>query len=85
MDDIFYDPTTRLWWKECEPCQESFHDETYWKIQNNVEHDPHQLFPSDGKKGPWWTPLECVSHCGYWPIQYSNELYDPDFMKHHPS
>lgn len=72
MDAIANDPITKLWWKECEPCQEPFQKQ-FWEQST-------ALLPSEGGKGPWWTPLECVSHCGYWPIQYSNQPYDPDFV-----
>lgn len=35
----------------------------------------------DGGKRDWWAPLECVTHCGYWLIEYGNISQDTDFVK----
>lgn len=70
MEASSNDPVTRKWWKECEPCQEPF---SQWP--------PESLPLSKGGRGDWWTPLENVCHCGYWPTQYSNMTHDPDFVK----
>jgi L-rhamnose mutarotase len=68
MQAIAEDPMTKRWWKECEPCQIPFRD-------------PQQTPPSAGGQGEWWTPLECVNHCGLWPTAYSQQDKDPDFVK----
>ena len=72
MDAITNDPTTRIWWKECEPCQVPF----------TVGWD-NQILPSDGGTIQWWTPLECVCHIDSWPTSYSTpwNRNDPDFIK----
>lgn len=67
MQAIADDPNTREWWKECEPCQVPF---SQWTSS---------VPPSEGGKGNWWAPLECVAFCGYWPTEYSEEKCDPDF------
>jgi len=72
MQKIADDPVTRKWWAECEPCQEPF---SQW----HAETPP----PSEGGEGKWWAPLECVTHCGHWPIAYSSQMRDPDFVKMH--
>jgi L-rhamnose mutarotase len=70
MEAISSDPVTQKWWMECEPCQEPF---SQWL--------PGSLPLSQGGKGDWWAPMECVCHCGYWPTQYGNISNDPDFVK----
>lgn len=70
MEDIANDEVTRRWWKECESCQDPF---SQWK--------PGSRLLSDGGGGDWWAPLECVNHCGYWPVGYSKTSQDPDFVK----
>jgi L-rhamnose mutarotase len=74
MKAIADDPVTRTWWKECEPCQEPF-----------TKPPPDAKLPSDGGDPDadveWWTPLECVNHCGHWPLAYSVQRRDPDFVK----
>jgi L-rhamnose mutarotase len=72
MNAIGNDPITRQWWKECEPCQESLSE--HFK-------DPRKSKPSNGGSGQWWIPLECVTHCGFWPTQFSTLPKDPDFVK----
>lgn len=67
MKAIADDPATREWWKECEPCQVPF---SQWTSS---------MPPSEGGKGDWWAPLECVAFCGHWPTRYSEENRDPDF------
>lgn len=69
MDAIAADPVTREWWIECEPCQEPF---SQWKSGFKP--------PSAGGAGEWWAPLECVTHCGHWPLAYSSQQRDPDFL-----
>ena len=71
MEAIAQDPITRKWWKECEPCQKPF---SQWSGQRLL---------SDGGSGDWWAPLECVAHCGHWPLAYSKQLRDPDFVPLH--
>ena len=68
MEAIANDPTTRRWWKECEPCQIPF---SQWKKDSKLL--------SEGGSGEWWAPLECVAHCGFWPVQYGDKDRDPDF------
>jgi hypothetical protein len=69
MLSIANDPITRIWWKECEPCQEPF---SQW-----IAGAPT---PSEGGTGAWWTPLECVAHCGHWSVAYSTQQRDPYFV-----
>jgi len=69
MKAIADDPITREWWKECEPCQETF---PQWPASSPL--------PSAGGQGDWWAPLECVNHCGHWPVAYSSQQRDPDFL-----
>jgi L-rhamnose mutarotase len=69
MQAIANDPITRQWWKECEPCQEPF---SQWPTGATLL--------SEGGSGPWWAPLECVAHCGYWPVAYTGQQRDPDFV-----
>jgi L-rhamnose mutarotase len=71
MDAIAADPVTREWWRECEPCQEPFSQWKAWSKRNP---------PSEGGAGEWWAPLECVTHCGHWPLAYSSQRRDPDFV-----
>jgi len=70
MKAISDDPVTRKWWKECEPCQAPFRQ---WPSNAKLL--------SDGGNDDWWSPLECVNHCGHWPTAYSNQRRDPDFLK----
>jgi L-rhamnose mutarotase len=70
MRKIAQDPVTRLWWAECEPCQDPF---SQWRANS--------LPLSEGGSGDWWAPLECVNHCGHWPTSYSLRSRDPDFVK----
>jgi L-rhamnose mutarotase len=73
LEAIAQDPMTKLWWTECEPCQEPF---SQW--------DSQQTPPSQGGVGDWWAPLVCVTQCGHWPDNYAAELRDPDFVKQNP-
>ena len=67
MEAIANDPVTRDWWKECEPCQEPVHDR---------KGPP----PSEGGRDDWWSPMECVAQCGYWPVVFEDAASsDPDF------
>jgi hypothetical protein len=44
------------------------------------------LLPSEGNTtGDWWAPMECVCHTGHFPLAYSPQTYDPDFMKLNPN
>ena len=70
MEAIAKDPITKIWWTECEPCQEPF---SQWT--------PGPLLPSLGGKGDWWAPLVCLNHCGHWATEYSSQLRDPDFPR----
>jgi L-rhamnose mutarotase len=70
MDAIGNDPVTREWWKLCEPCQIPF-------AQFDKETD---LPPSQGGTKDWWSPMECVCHTGHWPVVYSSQRRDPDFV-----
>ena len=73
---IAHDPVTREWWNKCEPCQEPF---SQWYQQQ--EPQKHQVLPSEGNTtGDWWAPLECVCHLGHYPIAYSTQTTDPDFV-----
>ncbi len=73
---IAHDPVTREWWNKCEPCQEPF---SQWYQQQ--EQQKHQVLPSEGNTtGDWWAPLECVCHLGHYPIAYSTQTTDPDFV-----
>jgi len=65
-------PITRSWWKECEPCQIPF---SQWGEVGN------KPFLSQGGKGDWWSPMECVAHCGHWATSYTSQWSDPDFLK----
>jgi L-rhamnose mutarotase len=90
LDADFYaiaqDPVTREWWKLCEPCQEPF---SQWYQQEQPAQDTDDrnknetvlLFPSEGNTtGDWWAPMECVCHTGHYPIAFSSQTRDPDFM-----
>lgn len=69
MQAIASDPVTQRWWQECEPCQEPF---SQWPEGSRLL--------SEGGSGPWWAPLECVAHCGHWPVAYTAQQRDPDFQ-----
>ncbi len=71
MEAIANDEIVRKWWSVCEPCQIPFPGQ--WP-----EMEPP---PSQGGKGDWWTPLVCVCHCGHWPVNYSDKLRDPEFVR----
>ena len=72
MEAIANDPIVRRWWGQCEPCQIPFPGQ--WP--------PEEPPPSQGGKGgDWWKPLVCVCHCGHWPVEYSEERRDPEFVK----
>ena len=72
MNAIANDPMVRKWWSLCEPCQIPFPGQ--WS-----EEEPP---PSEGGTGgDWWKPLVCVCHCGHWPLDYSEERRDPEFVK----
>jgi L-rhamnose mutarotase len=72
MQIIAGDPITRDWWKECEPCQEPF---------SRSAVPPSARTGSDDKDAPsWWSSCECVAYCGHWPMSYSLETRDPDFV-----
>jgi L-rhamnose mutarotase len=71
MTLIANDPMTKEWWKECEPCQEPF---AHWP--------PGARMPSEGNTtDSWWAACECVTHCGHWPMAYTKEQRDTDFVK----
>jgi L-rhamnose mutarotase len=70
MEAIGNDPVTREWWKLCEPCQIPF-------SQFDKKTD---LPPSQGGTKDWWSPMECVCHTGHWPVAYSPQRRDPDFL-----
>jgi L-rhamnose mutarotase len=65
---IANDPIIRIWWKECEPCQDPF---SQW-AQGDMP-------PSEGGNGDWWAPMIPVTHCGHWSVAYSSQDRDPDF------
>lgn len=69
MNAIANDPMVREWWRECEPCQVPF---SQWLESDKLL--------SEGGTGDWWSPLECVTHCGHWPVGYTHKLRDPDFV-----
>jgi L-rhamnose mutarotase len=73
MEEVANDPVTRQWWKECEPCQEPF---SQWLAGATLL--------SEGGTGPWWAPLKCVTHCGHWPVAYTGQQRDPDFVPMSP-
>lgn len=70
MKAIKEDEVTRKWWLECEPCQEPF---SQWK--------KGAVPLSKGGRGDWWAPMQCLTHCGHWPIAFSSQRRDPDFSK----
>jgi len=74
MKAIAEDPITLEWWKLCEPCQEPF---TQWPEGATML--------SEGGTGDWWAPLENLNHCGRWPMDYSDDLRDPDFVPRNPN
>jgi L-rhamnose mutarotase len=84
---ITQDHVTREWWKLCEPCQQPF---AQWYQQQQPQptqptqptHDRVLLLPSEGNTtGDWWAPMECVCHTGHYPVAYTQQTHDPDFMK----
>jgi L-rhamnose mutarotase len=77
MNEILLDPNTREWWKLCEPCQIPF-----LPLEEATQCKPSQADISGDKSiHPWWSSLECVSHCGYWPVIYEEtQSRDPDFV-----
>ena len=87
MQAIADDPMTRLWWKECEPCQQPFAQwstrtsSTTTTTKRTTSESKISILPSEGGTGDWWAPLECVCHTGYWPTSYSKQKRDPDFVK----
>jgi L-rhamnose mutarotase len=75
MKAIASDPIVGEWWRYCEPCQEPF---SQWP----QGHHP----PSQGGEGEWWAPLECLCHCGHWPIEYDEySRRDPSFVFNNPN
>jgi len=70
MKAITQDPITRQWWSQCEPCQEPF---AQWNQGSPLL--------SQGGSGDWWDAMECVCHTGNWPLSYSLQTEDPDFVK----
>ena len=83
---IAQDPVTREWWKLCEPCQQPF---AQW-FQQQQQPPPHSnnddaiqlLLPSEGNTtGNWWAPMECICHTGHYPIAYTLQTFDPDYVK----
>ena len=86
LDADFYaitqDPVTREWWKLCEPCQQPFGQ---WYQQPKPADGAQILLPSEGNTtGDWWAPMECVCHTGHYPVAFSLQTSDPDFMKLKP-
>mmetsp|Transcript_2926 Transcript_2926/g.4204 ORF Transcript_2926/g.4204 Transcript_2926/m.4204 type:complete len:196 (-) Transcript_2926:1140-1727(-) len=71
MQTIDKDPVVRYWWSYCEPCQ----DPLNWSGP-----PPSQ----GGTDGEWWAPLECLNHCGAWPVEYTTRYPDPDFVCKNP-
>ena len=78
MNAIAQDPATREWWGYCEPCQEPFQQ---WP-KGEKPHSQQEL--GVPPNGDWWAPLTCLNHCGYWPVAYSNQKRDPDFVPMNP-
>jgi L-rhamnose mutarotase len=75
MDAISHDAATREWWTYCEPCQEPFAEN--WP---SGQIPPSQQDPSNSPlQGDWWAPLTCVGFNGHWPVEYSDELRDPEY------
>mmetsp|Transcript_10730 Transcript_10730/g.17424 ORF Transcript_10730/g.17424 Transcript_10730/m.17424 type:complete len:198 (-) Transcript_10730:134-727(-) len=74
MKAISDDEVVRKWWSFCEPCQEPFK----W------EGPPPSKGGDGGPDGSWWAPMEEVNHCGAWPVAYSSEFPDPDFVPKNP-
>lgn len=74
MQAIADDPVTKVWWTECEPCQEPF---SQWPSKGVPP-------PSQGGSGDWWAPLICLNHCGHWATEYGEGLRDPDFAPQNP-
>jgi L-rhamnose mutarotase len=83
MMKIVNDSMTRDWWKECEPCQEPF------EAVRDHHCRPSQAGDDQSKNKivhPWWSTMECVAHCGHWPVKYDEMTSrDPDFVKIIPS
>ncbi|CAB9531769.1 DUF718 domain protein [Seminavis robusta] len=78
MNAVAADEATREWWGYCEPCQEPFRQ---WP----ADLKPHSQQPkSVPPKGDWWAPLVCLNHCGYWPVEYSDQKRDPHFVPQNP-
>lgn len=73
MQAVAADPVVKEWWIQCEPCQEPF---SQW-----IAGSPP---PSEGGQGDWWAPLVNLTHCGHWPVEYSDERRDPDFIPQNP-
>lgn len=75
---IANDPIVRIWWKECEPCQDPF---SQWMKGANPPSEGGSW--AEGDKvvtGDWWAPMIPVTHCGHWPVAYSHQDRDPDFV-----
>jgi L-rhamnose mutarotase len=80
MDAIARDPVTKVWWAECEPCQQPF---SQWPH----EYPPPSQQPGDGveyKGATWWAPLECLNQCGHWSTDYSSLLRYPNHQDINP-
>lgn len=74
MKAIADDPVTREWWALCEPCQTPF---SQWPSGAK--------YLSQGGEGDWWAPLDCLAHCGHWPVEYAGRHRDPDFVPQNPT
>jgi len=74
MAAVDADPIVRRWWSYCEPCQEPLH----W------EGKPPSQGGDGGEGGAWWAEMQCLNHCGGWPVAWSQSYPDPDFKPNNP-
>ncbi|KAI2508537.1 L-rhamnose mutarotase [Fragilaria crotonensis] len=79
MEAIARDPVTKVWWAECEPCQEPF---SQWPPEAPP---PSQQSDETPLGGDWWAPLECLNQCGHWSTEYSSQLRYPNHQERNPS
>jgi L-rhamnose mutarotase len=78
MAEIAKDPLTRIWWAECEPCQEPF---SQWP--KDIPPPSSQPISSTSDFS-WWANLKCLNHCGHWATDYSPLLRDTTFIPCNP-
>jgi hypothetical protein len=75
MAKVDNDPIVRRWWTYTEPCQEPFK----W------EGKPPSQGGDGGPGGSWWSNMTCLTHCGGWPVEWSDSLGPPPgWVKQNP-